>query len=134
MGQNQTKVVETARVYRDFHAPVDGMIDLPLSTDQKQKVLDSMEQVAWQLLNAAADSVTGREMTILREVRGAPAVHRVVLAYDIVVKDLRSTLRSDMGDAERADLENALNAIERITALKTGPRIVSDDSIEPPEL
>jgi len=113
------------------------MIDLTLSKDQKQKLLDSVEQVAWQLLDASSDGVTGSEMTILREVRGAPdvlEVQRVAFAYDVVVRDLRSTLLSGMDDAERAEFENALIAVERVTAIRTGPRIVSDDSIEPPKL
>jgi len=137
MIEQQTNLAKTPSAHTHFREPADVVAGCSRSNDQKRKMRESMEHVAWQLLDASSAGMMDAEMNKRHAVPGAqdvPALPPVALAYDIVVKDLRSTLCRDVGDAERADLEMALIAVERIVAIKVGPRnsADSDDALPMP--
>ncbi len=140
MNEDRTTRAKVAKPHAHFEEPADIVIDPALSKDQKKKALDSVEQDARQLLDASSEGMSGGEMNKLHEVldaKDALELPPVAFAYDVVVKDLRSTLRTDVSPAERSDVEQALNALDavaRVGAIKNDPRVVTaeDDGLPLP--
>lgn len=131
MNKDPATAAKIAKPHAHFDGPADVVVDPALSTDQKKEALDAMEQDARQLLDASSEGMTGGEPNNLHEIldaRDSLELPHVTHAYNVVLKDLRSTLRSDVGQEERAEVEQALTALDavaRTTAIKPDPRIVT---------
>ena len=97
-----------------FNEPHEVVTDATLTKGQKSKALDALEQDARQLSIAASEGMTGGEPTGLHEVLDAKdtlALPPIDMAYDLVVKDLRTQQKADKTDAERVAIEMALLAL-----------------------
>lgn len=140
MNKDRTTNAKVAKPHAHFDGPADVVIDPALSKDQKKEALDAMEQDARQLLDASSEGMTGGEPNNLHEVLDAKdslELPPVAQAYNVVVKDLRSTLQAGVSQEERVEVEQALtalNAVARATAVKSDPRIVTtkDDGVLAP--
>ncbi len=140
MNKDRTTKAKVAKPHAHFDGPADVVIDPALSKDQKKEALDAMEQDARQLLDASSEGMTGGEPNNLHEVLDAKdslELPPVAQAYNVVVKDLRSTLQAGVSQEERVEVEQALtalNAVARATAVKSDPRIVTtkDDGVLAP--
>ena len=100
-----------------FVEPHDVVIDPALSKAQKAVILDTLEQDARQMSAASNEGMAGGELANLHEVLEAkdsldlpPIAH----AYDLVVKDLRSRVKSDLPGDSRALIEIGLTAMEAV--------------------
>jgi hypothetical protein len=133
MNEDRTTDAKVAKPHAHFEGPADVVIDPGLSKNQKKEVLDTMEQDARQLLDASSEGMTGGEPNNLHEVLDAKdslELPPVAQAYDVVLKDLRSTLHADLGQEERTAVEQALTAlaaVARATAIKPDPRVVTTE-------
>jgi hypothetical protein len=116
---NRNKV---KKPHASFEEPHDVVIDPALSTGQKRKALEALEQDARQLSLAASEGMTGGEYTGLRDVLDAKdtlALAPVDQAYAVVLKDLKSRLKGNAAGEARIALERALVAIEALQRRST---------------
>ncbi len=140
MSKDRNTQAKVAKPHAHFDGPADVVTDPVLSKDEKKEALEAMEQDARQLLDASSEGMTGGEPNNLHEVLDAKdslELSPVAQAYDVVVKDLRSTLHTGVSQAERVEVEQALTALDavaRATAVKPDPRIVTtkEDGVPTP--
>jgi hypothetical protein len=111
MNQNKTTQAKIKKPHIFFDEPREVVIDPALSKNQKIKALDALEQDARQLSVASAEGMTGGEPSKLHDVldaRDSLELPPTAYAYDVVLKDLRSRLKTDMTADARAVVERAL--------------------------
>lgn len=100
-----------------FAVPHDVVVDDALSSDQKVAALETLEQDARQLSEAASEGMTGGESTNLDEVLDAKqqlVSSAVSDAYQTVIADLQ-TRKLHEDDPNQIDLiAQALEALEQI--------------------
>jgi hypothetical protein len=112
-----------AKVHRPaahFAEPHHVVLDVSLSSDQKADALDTLEQDARQLSQAASEGMHGGERSKLHDVLGAQdalAAAAVANAYETVLGDLqlRQTLESD--PAAKALIDQALFTLKKLAAV-----------------
>jgi hypothetical protein len=94
--------------------------DPALSKEQKKDALEVLEQDARQLSVASAEGMTGGEPTGLHEVLDAKdslELPPTDYAYHVVLKDLHARLKAGASGDARVLVEQALAALEGLTAL-----------------
>jgi hypothetical protein len=125
MNDDKTTQAKTQRPHAYFDEPQEVMIDPTLSKEQKEVVLDTLEQDARQLSVASAEGMADGEPSKLHDVLKAKdslELSSIVDAYDAVLKDLRFRRRTDATVEKRAAIEQAitaLNAVVELSALKS---------------
>jgi hypothetical protein len=104
----------------NFDAPNEVLADPSLSTQEKAKALEGLEQDARQLAIASSEGMSGGEPTALAEVLHAEAALAPAdFAYELVLKDLETRRRS--GDGDPGLISQAVAALE---ALRKSAKIV----------
>ncbi len=104
----------------NFDAPNKVVVDPSLSTQEKVKALEDLEQHARQLAIASNEGMSGGEPTALAEVLHAEEalalLHPIDSAYELVLKDLETRRRSGDGDASLiAQAVSALRTLRKPT-------------------
>ena len=105
------------RPHAFFRHPQEVVIEPTLTKDQKTEALDAMEQDSRQLAAASDEGMAGGERNKLQDVLEAKdllALPPVELAYETVLKDLRSRTKTDVAGDARALLEQALAALSAV--------------------
>lgn len=117
--QIDPKAQKIEKPHAFFVEPHDVVIDPALSKAQKTDILDTLEQDARQMSAASNEGMAGGELANLHEVLEAkdslelpPIAH----AYDLVVKDLRSRMKTDLHGDSRALIEVGLTAMEAVVS------------------
>lgn len=97
----------------NFDAPGEVVADSSLSTQEKAKALEGLEQDARQLAIASNEGMSGGEPTALAEVLHAEAALAPTdFAYELVLKDLETRRRS--GDGDPRLIAQAVAALEAL--------------------
>ena len=118
MNERKTSQAKTKQPHAFFDAPHEVVADPALSKVQKREALDGLEQDARQLSAAAAEGMTGGEPTGLRAVLNAKdslELPPTAYAYDVVLQDLRSRLKTDPTGVARTVVKRAIAALEAAT-------------------
>ena len=105
------KVEHPAKV---FSEPTEVVADPKLSTHQKLRALDSLEQDARQLAAASAEGMSGGEETQLRGVLEAKRTLELPpadVAFTVVLRTLEAKLADTLGTDTHAVLISAIDAI-----------------------
>src|ERR1019366_503976 len=100
-----------------FAEPHEVLVEAILSNEQKSDILQTLEQDARQMSVASNEGMAGGELAKLSDVleaRDSLNVPPVAHAYDLVLKDLRSRLKTDLPDDARALMELAMTAVEAV--------------------
>ena len=114
MNQDKTSQTKIKKPHTFFDEPREVVVDPALSKNQKIKALDALEQDARQLSVASAEGMTGGEPSKLHDVLDAKnslELQPTAYAYDVVLNDLRSRLKTDMTGDTRTVVEQALAAL-----------------------
>ena len=117
MDKDSTSQAKTATPHAHFVAPHEVVGDPGLSKEQKKEALDALEQDARQLSVASGEGMTGGEPTGLHEVldaQGSLELPPTDYAYDVVLKDLRSRLKTEATGDARAAVQRALAALDAV--------------------
>ena len=120
MNDDKATQAKTQRPHAYFDEPQEVMIDPTLSKEQKEVVLDTLEQDARQLSVASAEGMADGEPTMLHDVLKAKTsleLPSIVDAYDAVLKDLQSRLRTHATVEKRAAIEQAIAALHAVVKL-----------------
>jgi hypothetical protein len=103
-----------------FDEPQQVVVDPMLSKAQKVEVLDTLEQDARQLAEAASEGMTGGERNKLHDVLNAKAALAsppVADGYGTMLRDLRARRQGDPATATHALLDQAIAALVGLAAL-----------------
>ncbi len=95
----------------------DVVIDPDLSKAQKTNILETLEQDARQMSAASNEGMAGGELANLHDVLEAKdslGLPPIAHAYDLVVKDLRSRMKTELPNDSRALIELGLTAMEAV--------------------
>jgi hypothetical protein len=98
-----------------FAEPAHVIADPDLTTDEKRRALDVMEQDARQLAVATAEGMDGGEETRLREILQAKQILEmppVEMAFSVVRQTFEAKLRETLGTATHELIGRALDAIK----------------------
>jgi len=117
MNDTPSTRAKVTKPHANFDKPRDVVEDPTLSTLQKQKALESLEQDARQLAVASAEGMAGGEPTTLHDVLDAKQVLQaapVANAYEVVMQDLRSCRDASIDTAERSHVDAALSALDAL--------------------
>ena len=123
MDERKISQAKTKKPHAFFDEPHEVVADPALSKGQKRKALDALEQDARQLSAASAEGMTGGEATGLHEVLAAKdslELPPTVYAYDVVLTDLRSRLKTEVSGDARAAVERALAALDAVVTRSRG--------------
>ena len=111
------KEAKVEKPHAFFVEPHDVVIDPALSKAQKADILETLEQDARQMSAASNEGMAGGELANLHDVLAAkdtlelpPIAH----AYDLVLKDLRSRIKTELPSDSRALMELGLTAMEAV--------------------
>jgi hypothetical protein len=100
-----------------FAEPYEVLVEAILSNEQKSDILQTLEQDARQMSIASNEGMAGGELAKLSDVleaRDSLNLPPVAHAYDLVLKDLRSRLKTDLPGDARAMMELAMTAVEAV--------------------
>ncbi len=100
-----------------FEEPHDVLIDPALSKAEKSDILDTLEQDARQMSEASNEGMAGGELAKLHDVleaRDSLELPPVAHAYDLVVKDLRARVKTELPSDHRVLMELGLTAVEAV--------------------
>jgi hypothetical protein len=103
-----------------FDEPQQVVVDPMLSKEQKVAALDTLEQDARQLAEAASEGMTGGERNKLHDVlnaKAALALPPVANGYGAILRDLRARQQDDPAIATRVLLDQAIAALVGLVAL-----------------
>jgi hypothetical protein len=103
----------------------DVLADPALSKDQKDEVLDGLEQDALQLSVATNEGMPGGAPSQLHDILGAKALLDLpptAHAYAVVAQDLRARLTAGVTDEVRGVVEQALTALGAVARLPAPDR------------
>ena len=117
MTDDTTGQEKITRPHAFFRNPQQVVTEPTLSKDQKTEALDAMEQDARQLAAASDEGMAGGERNKLRDVLEAKELLELSptdLAYETVLKDLRSRVKTDVTGDARALVEQALAALSAV--------------------
>lgn len=122
----ESSAEKAGKPHAHFDGPQEVVVDPALSKEQKIEALDSLEQDARQLLDAASEGMTGGELNRLHDVldaKDALELPPTAYAYEVVLRDLQSRLKGEVAGTERAEVAvalAALNVLAARTAMKAG--------------
>lgn len=105
------KVEHPAKVFSD---PKEVVADQTLSTHEKRRALDSLEQDARQLAVASAEGMSGGEETKLRDVMQAKRSLEPMstdAAFTVVLRTFEKQLRETLGTDTHVLITRAIDAI-----------------------
>ncbi len=117
MNKTHTNQANTPAAHAFVGEPHEVVGDPALSKVEKKEALDTLEQDARQLSVASAEGMTGGEPTGLHEVLAAKdslELPPTAYAYEVVLKDLRSRLKTKVTGDARAAIERALAALDAV--------------------
>jgi hypothetical protein len=117
MDERKISQAKTKKPHAFFDEPHEVVADPALSKGQKRKALDALEQDARQLSAASAEGMAGGEATGLHDVLAAKdslELPPTAYAYDVVLKDLRSRLKTESTGDAHAILEQSIAALEAV--------------------
>ncbi len=119
MEEIDPKEAKIEKPHAFFVEPHDVVIDPALSKTQKADILETLEQDARQMSAASNEGMTGGELANLHDVLEAkdtldlPPIAR---SYNLVLKDLRSRIKTELPSDSRALMELGLKAMEAVTS------------------
>jgi hypothetical protein len=108
---------KTEKPHAFFAEPYEVLVAAKLSNEQKSDILQTLEQDARQMSVASNEGMAGGELAKLSDVleaRDSLNLPPVVHAYDLVLNDLRSRLKTDLPGDARALMELAMTAVEAV--------------------
>lgn len=117
MSKDPTTRDKITKPHAHFQEPEEVVVDPALSKDEKKQALESMEQDARQLLTASTEGMSGGEPGKLHEVldaKEALELPAVTYAYEVVAKDLRSSLEQTENQDEWSEIEQAITALDAV--------------------
>jgi hypothetical protein len=115
MSPDKTSQAKIKKPHIFSDEPQKVVVDPALSKKQKIKALDALEQDARQLSVASSEGMTGGEPSKLHDVldaKDALELPPIAYAYDVVLNDLRSRLKTDMTSDTRTVVKQALAALQ----------------------
>ena len=114
-----------------FEEPRDVVADASLSKDQKVEALDTLEQDARQMSEAASEGMAGGERNKLREVLEAKdtlALQPLNEAYVLVLDDMRAREKCAPEIATHLMLRQGIVALEALVEAYAATRQIAADA------
>lgn len=111
-----------------FDEPHEVVVDSSLSKTQKIRALDTLEQDARQLAEAASEGMAGGERNKLHDVLTAKDILTLpplTGAYETVLLDLRSREKRDQANDTQLKLKQAIAALEAVIPSAEQPTVTS---------